>query len=83
MGGLTAPLVCGPLPVELLVLVNAMIPLPGETGGDWWTVTGQHAARVAYWDRAGIAGEPDDDAVMFFHYVPADVTAAARRPAAR
>jgi pimeloyl-ACP methyl ester carboxylesterase len=77
MGGLTAPLVCARLPVELLVLVNAMIPLPGETGGDWWTVTGQRDARAAYWEREGIAGDPDDDTVMYFHDVPADVTAAA------
>jgi pimeloyl-ACP methyl ester carboxylesterase len=77
LGGLTAPLVCARLPVELLVLVNGMIPLPGETGGDWWTATGQHAARVAYWAREGIAGDPDDDAVMYFHDVPADITAAA------
>jgi pimeloyl-ACP methyl ester carboxylesterase len=79
MGGLTAPLVCARLPVELLVLVNAMIPLPGETGGDWWTVTGQRDAREAYWQRAGIAGDPDDDAVMYFHDVPAEVTAVAMR----
>ena len=77
MGGLTAPLVVGRLPVELLVLVNAMIPLPGETGGDWWTATGQSAARAAYWAREGIAGDPDDDAVLYFHDVPADVTATA------
>src|SRR6476469_5549549 len=77
MGGLTAPLVCTRLPVELLVLVNAMIPLPGETGGDWWTATGQRAAREAYWQRAGILGDPADEAVMFFHDVPAGLTATA------
>ena len=77
LGGLTAPLVCVRLLVDLLVLVNAMVPLPGETGGDWWTVTGQRAARVAYWEREGIDGDPEDDAVMYFHDVPADVTAAA------
>jgi pimeloyl-ACP methyl ester carboxylesterase len=77
LGGLTAPLVCARLPVELLVLVNAMIPLPGETGGEWWTATGQQDARAAYWAREGIAGDPDDDAVLYFHDVPADVTAAA------
>ena len=77
MGGLTAPLVCTRLPVELLVLVNAMIPLPGETGGDWWTVTGQRAARMAYWERAGITGDPEDDATMFFHDVPPELAATA------
>jgi pimeloyl-ACP methyl ester carboxylesterase len=84
MGGLIAPLVCGRLPVELLVLVNAMIPLPGETGGDWWTVTGQGAAQAAAWERAGIPGDPDDQAVTFFHDVPAEVTAAVfKRPFAQ
>src|SRR3954470_6774686 len=48
MGGLTAPLVCARLPVELLVLVNAMIPLPGETGGGWGTATGQRHSPGAH-----------------------------------
>lgn len=39
MGGLTAPLVCVRVPVDLLVLVNAMVPTPGETGGEWWGAT--------------------------------------------
>jgi pimeloyl-ACP methyl ester carboxylesterase len=77
MGGLTAPLVCERVPVELLVLVNAMIPLPGETGGEWWSVTGQGAAQAAHWARLGLPGEPDDD-TAFFHDVPADVVAAAQ-----
>jgi len=77
MGGLTAPLTCARLPVELLVLLNAMIPLPGETGGDWWTATGQSAARAAHWDREAIDGDPDDDAAMYFHDVPPEVTVAA------
>jgi hypothetical protein len=46
MGGLTAPLVCGRLPVDRLVLLNAMIPRPGETGGEWWTATGHERART-------------------------------------
>jgi pimeloyl-ACP methyl ester carboxylesterase len=75
MGGLTAPLVCDRLDVELLVLLNAMVPRPGETGGDWWTVTGQAEARAEHLRRLGIQG--DDDAVTYFHDVPADVTAVA------
>jgi pimeloyl-ACP methyl ester carboxylesterase len=54
-----------------------MIPLPGETGGDWWTVTGQRSAREAYWESAGIVGDPTDETVMFFHDVPAELTATA------
>ncbi|TFV87443.1 alpha/beta hydrolase [Blastococcus sp. CT_GayMR16] len=78
MGGLTAPLVCGRLPLELLVLVNAMIPLPGETGGAWWAATGQGAAQAAHWEQEGLAGEPEEDTV-FFHDVPADVVADAQQ----
>ena len=41
MGAFAAPLACGQLPVSELVLVNAMIPAPGETAGEWWGNTGQ------------------------------------------
>jgi hypothetical protein len=33
------------VPVALLVLVNAMIPAPGETPGAWWANTQQREAR--------------------------------------
>ncbi|WP_433332258.1 alpha/beta fold hydrolase [Spirillospora sp. CA-294931] len=39
-GGFTAPLVAARLPVDVLVLVAAMIPSPGESAADWWTNTG-------------------------------------------
>ena len=45
MGGFTASLLPDVLPVSLLVMVNAMIPAPEETGGDWWSDTGQAEAR--------------------------------------
>ncbi|RBY85110.1 alpha/beta fold hydrolase [Blastococcus sp. TF02A-26] len=65
MGGLTAPLVCDRLPVRLLVLLNAMVPRPGETGGDWWAATGHDV-------------DASDDA--FVHDVPAEVLATAPPP---
>ncbi len=77
MGGLTAPLVCERVPVELLVLLNAMLPLPGETGGEWWTVTGQGEAAAAYLQRLGLPADLDDDGT-YFHDVPADVVAEAK-----
>jgi pimeloyl-ACP methyl ester carboxylesterase len=40
LGGFTAPLVCAGVRVELLVLVAAMIPSPGELFADWWANTG-------------------------------------------
>ena len=76
MGGFTAPLVCGRVPVELIVLVNAMVPRPGETGGEWWTVTGQGEAAAAHAEREG-TGDPDDLTTVFFHDVPEDVAAVA------
>ena len=77
MGGLTAPLVCERVPVALLVLVNAMVPLPGETGGEWWTVTGQGEAAAAYLQQLGLPADLDDDDT-YFHDVPADVVAEAK-----
>ena len=77
MGGLTAPLVCDRLPVRLLVLVNAMVPRPGETGAEWWTATGQEAARAEHARRTGLTDDPEDLSAAFFHDLPPDVAAAA------
>ena len=40
LGGFTAPLVCARVPVEAMVLVAGMVPLPGERGDDWPANTG-------------------------------------------
>jgi pimeloyl-ACP methyl ester carboxylesterase len=73
LGGFTAPLVCERVPVRELVLINAMIPNPGETAGDWWAHTGaieaQHEAA-----RAGEYG-PFDEATYFLHDVDPQVAA--------
>jgi len=47
LGGFTAPLVAAKVPLRSLVLVNAMIPVPGETAGAWWDNTGSVQARIA------------------------------------
>ena len=75
MGGFTAPVACARTPVRLLVLVNAMIPLPGETPGDWWDHTGWEQARIAA-ARAGGYPVEFDLAAYFLHDVPAEVAAA-------
>jgi pimeloyl-ACP methyl ester carboxylesterase len=69
MGAYVGGLVAQRVPVGLLVLLNPMIPDPGETAGDWWAVTGYEAARAV----AGLG--PFDEVEDFFHDVPADVTA--------
>lgn len=74
MAGFTAPLVCERVPVSLLVLVNAMIPRPGETAGEWWASTGQAQARREKDGREGRDPAGDFDvATYFLHDLPADV----------
>jgi len=74
LAGFTAPLVCERVPVDLLVLLNAMIPLPGETGNDWWGDTGSGAAQRAYLAELGLTDdEIRDDRTIYFHDVPDDV----------
>lgn len=75
MGGFTAPVACARTSVRLLILVNAMIPMPGETLGDWWGDTGWEPARVAAAQAGGYPAE-FDLATYFLHDVPADVVAA-------
>ncbi len=80
MGGFTAPIAACRLPVRLLVLVNAMIPLPGETGGLWWDASVQPAARAELAAAQGlVVGDGLDTMVDFFHDVPDDLTAEAMR----
>ncbi len=69
MGAYVGGLLAGRVPVRLLVLLNPMVPLPGESGGAWWEATGHDDARAA----AGLG--PFDPVRDFFHDVPADVAA--------
>ena len=64
LGGFTAPLVCGRLPIELLVLVAAMIPSPGELFPDWWK-------------DAGYEDSGYDD--VFYHDIPSALAAEAKQ----
>ncbi|MGH1564481.1 alpha/beta fold hydrolase [Mumia sp. DW29H23] len=69
MGAYIGPLVCARIPVDLLVLLNPMIPSPGESPGEWWSAVGSSAARrEAGWDDFDIERD-------FFHDVPDDLTA--------
>lgn len=47
LGGFTAPLAAASLVAREIVLVNAMIPVPGETPGEWWEATAAVEAREA------------------------------------
>jgi pimeloyl-ACP methyl ester carboxylesterase len=70
LGGFTAPIACTRLPARLLVLVAGMVPVPGETGMEWWTTTGH--------DEAAAGGDGEDDDAVYLHDVPPAVAARAR-----
>jgi pimeloyl-ACP methyl ester carboxylesterase len=79
MGGFTAPLVAGRLPADLLVLLNAMTPSPGETPGEWWANTGYERAVAEAAARNGWPGDDVDGLpAAFFHDVPPETIAAAK-----
>jgi len=76
MGGFTAPLVAARVPVELIVMVAAMVPLPGESPGDWWENTGWNEARRVDAERLGVPPDaPFDPKRDFFNGVSDDVVA--------
>jgi pimeloyl-ACP methyl ester carboxylesterase len=74
MGGFTAVPVCARLAARWLVLLNAMIPAPGETAGDWWANTGSEQARRSA-ARSGGYPEAFDLLTYFLHDVPPEVVA--------
>ena len=74
LGGFTAPLVCERASVGGIVLVNAMIPVPGETPGAWWENTGWAAAQQSAAQAHGYSAEFDTD-TYFLHDVPPELAA--------
>jgi pimeloyl-ACP methyl ester carboxylesterase len=69
LGGFTAPLVCARTRVRMLIFVNAMIPLPGETAGAWWQNTRSAESRLAAANSRGYS-TVFDGATYFLHDVP-------------
>ena len=72
-GGFTAPLVCERVPVDLLVMLAAMIPSPGEPPGEWWDNTGYGEAARSQAERDGRADAEDDPIALFLHDVPTEL----------
>jgi len=78
LAGFTAPLVCERVAVDLLVMLAAMVPSPGESPGDWWANTGHAQARREQDERDGRPIHGDFDVMAtFFHDVPPDVVSEA------
>jgi pimeloyl-ACP methyl ester carboxylesterase len=79
MGGFTAPIVCTRRRVDLLVLLNAMVPMPGETFNSWGSNTGSGLARAEYHASLGLSdAEAKDDGVIYYHDLSADLRAEAQ-----
>jgi pimeloyl-ACP methyl ester carboxylesterase len=70
LGGFTAPLVCARTGVDLLVLLAAMVPSPGETGRDWWLKTGYEEAVRGH-------DHNESEIAVFYHDVPWELAAEA------
>jgi pimeloyl-ACP methyl ester carboxylesterase len=68
LGAFTAPLVCHRVPVDLLVLVAPMIPMPNEAPADYWTNTRYEQEVHEHYD---------DDIALFYHDVPPELAAQA------
>ena len=78
-GGFTAPLVAASLSADVLVLLAAMIPAPGEKPGDWWANTGYGAAAKEQASLDGGLTGNDDPIIGFYHDVPPELAAEATR----
>lgn len=79
MGGFTAPMLAARLLSEVrtvvgIVLLNAMIPAPGETPGEWWAAVGSEQARVAAAEEGGYPVDFELDA-YFLHDLDEETTA--------
>jgi pimeloyl-ACP methyl ester carboxylesterase len=71
LGGFTAPIVAERRPVDLLVLVAAMVPLPGETFEEW--------ANAEWEDTVTEQPDYDDEIGLFYQDVSPELAAEALR----
>ncbi len=85
LGGLVGPIVAEGLDADLLVLLAAMVPRPGETCLELWEATG-FAPELEPDDVLDESAGADDDGLMmteaaaiaaFYHDVPTEVAARA------
>ncbi len=74
MGSFTVPLVWQRVPTRTVIFVNAMIPSPGETPGEWWDNVGSEPARTEAAVRHGYNTE-FDLTTYFMHDVPEELVA--------
>ena len=80
-GAFSATLAASRLPAQLLVLLAGMIPLPGETPGQWWANTGYREAAEEQARLDGGRTGNDDPLITYYNGVPRPLAEEALRRA--
>jgi pimeloyl-ACP methyl ester carboxylesterase len=76
LGGFTAALAAERVDVRQLVMLNAMIPLPGETATEWGEAVSSTESRLAAATAGGYSTDFDLETYFFHDMSPELVTAA-------
>lgn len=82
-GAFTATLAAGRLPARLLVLLAGMIPVPGQSPGQWWAGAGYRQAVEEEAKRDGGKTGHDDPFISYYNGVPRPLAEEALRRGAR
>jgi len=82
-GSFTATLAATKLPVRLLALLAGMIPVPGETPGEWWDNTGYQRAVEEQARLDGGKTGHDDPLICYYNGVPRPLAEEALRRGGR
>jgi pimeloyl-ACP methyl ester carboxylesterase len=82
-GAFTAALAASRLPARLLVLLAGMIPVPGESPGQWWANTGYRQAAEEQARLDGGKTGHDDPLISFYNGVPRPLAEEALRRGGR
>jgi pimeloyl-ACP methyl ester carboxylesterase len=76
MAAFTAPMLCDRVDVRRLALVAPMIPAPGESPGEWWSRSGQEAAKRELDEREGRDPNAEIDVkTTLMHDLPPEIVA--------
>jgi hypothetical protein len=80
MGAFSAVMACDRIPVGGLILVNAMVPAPGETPGEWWKATDAINARIAAAEAGGYDTDFDLETYFLHDLAPGAAAAVLANP---